>query len=102
MSLMASKIVRAKTVDGKELDMELEIGLPYQKELNQWGCAVQITGVFEPARDIYGADSWQAAQLAFQFTSRILDDFVSRGGSLYWKETLEPLAVHELFASTQS
>jgi hypothetical protein len=101
MSLMASRTVRAKSADGKEFDMALEIGLPYQKELNQWGCALQITGVFEPARDIYGMDSWQAAQLAFQFTSRILEEFVSRGGTLYWKETMEPLAVHELFASTQ-
>lgn len=101
MNLMASRTVKAKNPDGNEFDMALEIGPPYRMELNQWGCSVRVTNLFEPARDIYGMDSWQAAQLAFRFISKILRDFVSRGGTLYWKETMEPLTVNELFDSTQ-
>ncbi len=100
MQHMASRIVKAKDSTGKEFDMALEVGLPIQKDLNQWRCSVRVTNVFEPARDIYGMDSWQAVQLAFQFISRLLEDFVSRGGQLYWQESMEPLAVRELFAST--
>ena len=102
MNPMASRAVKAKDADGNQFDMTLELGIPYQKDLNQWGCSVRVTNVFEPARDIYGMDSWQAVQLAFQFVSRMLEDFVARGGRLYWKESMQPLSVRELFSSTSS
>ena len=100
MKLMVSRTVKAKCSDGIEFDMALEIGLPYQKVLNQWGCADFVTSLFEPARDIYGIDSWQAVQLAFQFISARLESFVAQGGTLYWMDTLEPIAVRDLFAAT--
>lgn len=101
MQYMARRTVRAKDATGNEFDMELEVGVPIQKGLHQWGCEVRVTGMFEPARAIYGMDSWQAVQLAFQFISRMLEDFVSRGGKLYWQESMEPLTVGGLFASTK-
>jgi hypothetical protein len=100
MNSMASRAIKAKDANGTEFDMTLELGIPYQKNLNQWGCAVRVTNLFEPPREIYGMDSWQAVQLAFQFISRMLEDFVARGGRLYWKETMEPLSVQGLFSST--
>ena len=79
-----SKLLLARSATGEEWPMNIEIWMPEPSDLAPWSCKVEVTNLFSPPRSIYGEDSWQAQVLAMQFAAKLVQDFVNRGGKLFW------------------
>jgi hypothetical protein len=78
------KELLARSANGEEWPMRIRIGMPVPSEIAQWSCMVEVDRLFSPSKPIYGADSWQAMQLAQHFAVSIVERFQSRGGMLFW------------------
>lgn len=78
------KELLARSANGEEWSMHIRIGVPMPAEIAPWSCMVEVDRLFSPAKPIYGADSWQAMQLAQHFAVSIVEQFQSRGGMLFW------------------
>jgi hypothetical protein len=96
---IASRTILAVDKDGREFDLALAIGQPYQTGLREWRCAVSMAGLHEHLADAAGVDSWQALQLAFWFVASTLEHFIEQGGRLLWPETREPLSLEDFYGS---
>ena len=79
-----SKLLLARSATGEEWPMNIEIWVPEPCDLAPWACKVEVTKLFSPPKSIYGEDSWQAQVLAMQFAAKLVQDFVNRGGKLFW------------------
>jgi len=100
--LIAEKTIFAVDKDGREFDIRLMIGKPYQKAeslYGEWACPVAMVGYHGVFPDMVGVDSWQALQLARTSIQRLLGYFIEDGGKLYVsKEEAEELTVDEVFS----
>jgi hypothetical protein len=94
-SAIASRKLQAIDAKGREFEVTIAIGEPYEVEVGEWACPASMDGLHGSFRDIRGSDSWQAMQLAYQMIAQVLEYFVEDGGRLLWLEA--PLAPVELF-----
>ena len=94
---IAERTLYAVDRDGRSRDVGLQIGKPYEAETGEWVCPVAMIGLQGRLRDVRGADSWQALQLAQRMIGVLLDLFVETGGRLFWEKNGEEVKVHELF-----
>ncbi len=95
-SFIASRKLVAIDAQGREFELTIAIGAPYEVSKGEWACPASMEGLHR-LRDIHGVDSWQALQLASQLIGQTLTYFVADGGRLFWLDTREPLAPEELF-----
>ena len=93
---IATRTVLAVDPGGREFNLMVGIGQPYEVAPEEWACSVCLDGLHERLRDQHGVDSWQALQLAYQLISQLLGYFVKDGGKLYWLESREPIELSEL------
>lgn len=82
--------------NGREFDITIAIGAPYSISRDEWACPVRADGLHSALKDIHGADSWQAMQLAYQLIVQLLGHFTAAGGRLLLPESREPISVKEL------
>lgn len=99
--LIAERTVFATDKDGREFDIRLMIGKPYQKAESlhgDWACPVAMIGLHGVFPDMLGVDSWQTLQHARNLIERLLQYFIEEGGKLYAsKDEQEELTVNEVF-----
>ena len=95
--IIASRKLSAKDANGREFEITISVGAPYEVSQQEWACPVSVLGLHDRLHDMHGVDSWQAMQLAYQLIAQLLAYFVEDGGRLFWLEEQEPLALHELF-----
>lgn len=95
-SLIASRKLVAIDAQGREFELTIAIGAPYEVSEGEWACPASMDGLHR-LRDMHGVDSWQAMQLACQLIGQLLVYFVEAGGRLFWPDTREQLAPEELF-----
>jgi hypothetical protein len=94
---IASRKLLAIDANGRELQLTISVGAPYEVSEQEWACPVSVLGLHDRLHDMHGADSWQAMQLAYELIAQLLSYFVEDGGRLFCLEEKEPLALHELF-----
>jgi hypothetical protein len=94
---IASRKLLAIDADGREFQLTISVGAPYEISEQEWACPVSVLGLHDRLHDMHGVDSWQAMQLAYQLIAQLLSYFVEDGGRLFWLEEKEPLALDELF-----
>ena len=98
---IADRKLYAIAADGRSFEIHLAIGYPYQITEDEWACAIQVAGLHR-TKDVHGADSWQALQLAHQLAAQLLEYFVQDGGRLFCEEGGEHVQVSDLFAKTSA
>ena len=91
---IASRRLLAIEANGREFEVTIAIGTPYEVAEGEWACPASMDGLHR-LRDIRGVDSWQAMQLAYQLIATMLSYFVEDGGRLVWLG--EPMATEQLF-----
>jgi hypothetical protein len=108
-STIASRTLLAIDANGREFELTVAVGEPYEVSEREWACPVSVQGLHDRLRDIHGIDSWQALQLAYQLIAQLLSYFIEDGGRLFWapassnlpftaaSEEREPVALDELF-----
>jgi hypothetical protein len=94
---IASRKFLAIDKDGREFELTIAVGEPYQISENEWACPASMEGLHGRFADMHGVDSWQALQLAHQIIAQMLLTFTERGGRLFWPEEREPVTPEELF-----
>ena len=82
-SYIAEKILFLKDTDEEIKEVNLGIGLPYQKEEGYWACPIQLKGLFEDLSDVIGEDSFQALMLAQNLARTLLNALVEKGWNVY-------------------
>jgi len=82
---------------GKEFELTLGVGQPYEISEHEWACPVLMRGLHDELRDTHGADSWQAHQLAQRLIAQLLGYFVHDGGKLLWPESRELMSLADVF-----
>ena len=80
---IASRKLLAIDANGRQFDITIAVGEPYQVGEDEWACPASMEGLHK-LRDVHGADSWQALQLAYQLVAMLLASFVKDGGRLEW------------------
>jgi hypothetical protein len=93
-SPIASRKIQAIDASGREFQVTIAIGTPYEVAEGEWACPASMEGLHR-LRDIHGVDSWQAMQLASQLIADMLTYFVEDGGRLVWLD--EPISPDQLF-----
>lgn len=93
---IATRKVLAVDPSGREFNLTLGIGQPYEITPQEWACSVCMDGLYERLNDQHGADSWQALLLSYQLIAQLLTYFINDGGKLYWLESREPIVLSEL------
>ncbi len=94
--LIATRTLSAIDPHGREFDVTLGVGQPYEISPNEWACPVCLDGLHDGLPDMHGGDSWQALQLAWQLIAQLLGYFVADGGRLCWHDSHEPRELSEL------
>ena len=84
---------------GREFELTIAVGQPYEVSADEWACPVRLDGLYERLHDAHGADSWQALKLALQLIARLLGGFIQDGGKLFWLDERNPVALEELFVT---
>ena len=95
--LVAQTTLYAIDKDGREFDIYVMVGLPYETEFGAWACPVAIVGLHGRLHDIYGNDSFQSLILAIKLIHNLLIAFVNDGGKLHLEKGGETISVDELF-----
>jgi len=70
----------------EKFSVSVRIGEPYRVNDVSWACPVAVEGVDEKLADMHGIDSWQALMLAVSLARSRLEDFLEKGGKLYWPD----------------
>lgn len=81
---IASREFFAKDNEGKQLVSLLEIWAPQATSDGDYSCRIGATGIEWPVYMVYGGDSWQALQIAYEIIGDLLNEFVEGGGKLFW------------------
>jgi hypothetical protein len=92
---IASRKFWAVDKEGREFELTIAVGEPCETPEN-WVCRASVEGMHERSFNICGVDSWQALQLAYEFSVDRVIDFVEKGGRLLSFEEREPIAPEEL------
>ena len=96
-TVIASRRLLAVDEKGREFEVTIAVGEPYQLSEAEWACPALIDGLHGRFADLHGVDSWQALQLAHQMIGQMLVCFVKDGGRLLDPEEREPVTLEELF-----
>jgi hypothetical protein len=95
-SLVAERILFAIDKNNSEVEIRIAVGKPYPID-NSWACAVKVDPLHKNLHDIYGVDSWQSLQLASKLVKILLEDFVEKGGKLYFEKGGNEETIDEIF-----
>ena len=86
-TLLAERTLFAIDKDLNEFEIHIAIGKPYiPAESDFWACPVSVDGLHNNLHDIYGVDSWQSLQLALKLVRVLLEDFVEKGGKMFFEK----------------
>lgn len=100
--IIAERVIYAIDKNGREFDIGLKIGKPYQKvdtPFRDWACPVATIGIYGSNHpDMVGVDAWQALTLAMHLIRDILNHFVEDGGKLFDDKNGNQISVDQLFA----
>jgi len=94
---IASRSFLAIDKNGREFELTIAVGEPYEISENLWACPASMEGLYGRFADMHGIDSWQALQLAHQIVAETLVHFTEDGGRLFSSEEREPVTPEELF-----
>jgi hypothetical protein len=94
---IASRTLLAVEPAGREFELTIAVGRPYEVPGGGWACPVRLDRLHERLHDMHGVDSWQALQLAHQLIAQLLGYFIQDGGKLFWIEDRKPVDLQELF-----
>jgi hypothetical protein len=94
---IVSRKLLAIDANGREFEVTIAIGAPYEVAEAEWACPASMEGLHR-LRDVRGIDSWQAMQLAHQLIAMVLSSFVEDGGRLKWLDEL--ISPDQLFPRT--
>ena len=107
-----SKVIATRTLDGvtpsgDRTRIVVSLGIPYVWR-NSFRCPVRVTGLdydYTPP-DIGGWDAIQALLLAIRCAAGLLEDFVTRGGRIFYPDTDTPYDLSDftisLFGTAQT
>jgi len=93
---VAERIWYAVSPEGSGAELALRIGMPHETADMGWACEVSLGVLEAPPLTIYGADSWQALQLAMHFVARRLGYFSKQGWKFYWAKNEDAVDPDEL------
>jgi len=96
-SIIAKRILDGIKPDGQRTRIFVSFGRPYEVS-GGFRCPVRITGLdydYTPP-DIAGWDAIQALLLAISTAASLLDDFVVRGGKVFYPDTETPYEFSDL------
>lgn len=93
---IATRTLLAIDSNGREFELTLGVGQPYEISPEEWACSVCLDGLHNRLPDLHGGDSWQAMQLAYQLIAQLLGCFAEDGGKLFWPDSREPVLLQEL------
>lgn len=70
--------------------MILRIRKPYKRDSGEFACEIDLEGLYETPIEVYGDDSYQALDLAFEFVRITLAGWEKKGWRLdpYWRKRL--------------
>jgi hypothetical protein len=85
--------------DGAEHQVRGIVGRPYKLGDDEWACAYQLEGAFEPGPEIASADSIQALSLALYGLYHDLIGLLDNGGRLLHPGTRQPFDLVTLKAT---
>ncbi|HMQ04244.1 MAG TPA: DUF3658 domain-containing protein [Pyrinomonadaceae bacterium] len=95
--IVAETVLYSVDKDGRQFDIGVMIGQPYEHELGDWACPVALVGLHGRFPDIHGIDSFQSLTLALRLIGNLLTVFVEDGGKLYREKGGDEMSVGELF-----
>lgn len=98
MELVAERALIGVKPNGEEIQILIRIGKPEPGSEFDWGCPVELKGLYEKLGEIYAIDSFYALMLAITFIRKLLDDFVNDGGILFWLDTRQTVKLENLFS----
>lgn len=94
--LVAERELIGETAVRGRFPVRIRIGKPYPANDLDWACPVKVEGMEWPFPDMHGVDSLQALTLALYLARQSLEDFLQKGGSLFWPEG-EPATLESIF-----
>src|SRR5262245_7535022 len=94
---IASMTMLATDGKGREFELTIAIGAPYEHPGGGWRCPSSMHGRWGEFADVGGADSWQALTLAYGLVAGMLIHFVNEGGRLRWPDTGTAIVPEQLF-----
>ena len=94
--VVAERELVGETSAGGRFPIRIRIGKPYPASDIDWACPVTVEGMEWPFPDMHGVDSLQALTLALNFARHSLEDFLKKGGALFWPEG-EPATLESIF-----
>ncbi len=95
-NVIASRKLKAVDSKGKAFDLEIIVGQPYEVDEVQWSCPVSLKGLDNKLDHVSGIDSLQALMLALSLIRVLVEDFVEKGGNIFWFDDSKPASVEEL------
>ena len=84
--VVAERELIGETVARGRFPVRIRIGKPYPASDVDWACPVAVEGMEWPFPDMHGVDSLQALTLALYIARQSLEDFLEKGGTLFWPE----------------
>jgi hypothetical protein len=97
---IATRVLDGITPSGARTRIILSLGIPYMSG-NSFRCPVRVSGLdydYTPP-DIGGWDAVQALLLAISCAAGLLDDFVVRGGRVFYPDTDTPYDFSDLIVT---
>src|ERR1700730_7217172 len=94
-TLVASDDITAVKPNGDRITIEVRVGMPYQRGVDEWGCPVSLSPLFNNIHDAVGGSSFQSICLALALVLKLLTHFREDGGVLSHDDgTPYPLEAH--------
>jgi hypothetical protein len=94
-TLVASDDITAVKPNGDRITIEVRVGMPYQRDVDEWGCPVSLSPLFNNIHDAVGSSSFQSICLALALILKLLTHFREDGGTLGHDDgTPYPLEAH--------
>jgi hypothetical protein len=77
-TLVASDDITAVKPNGDRITIEVRVGMPYQQGVDEWGCPVSLSPLFNNIHDAVGGSSFQSICLALALVLKPSDSLSGR------------------------
>lgn len=92
---IASRTMIGIKPSGEEIEIQLNLGKPYQVDDVSWACPIEIIGLYQKLSDVQGVDSYQALSLAQSLARGLLISFIEKGGKLLWPDDRTEVTINK-------
>lgn len=94
--------IRAINPDGEAITIEVEIGIPFQRDENSWECPVSLTPLYGRLANGRGSNALQSLCLTISLVLVLLQGFREDGGQLLCEDgTQFPLEAYAFGGAKQ-